>query len=237
MKIWFQSNIALRSDPKWARYTQAIEKHVAEVKRPDTEVRVEGVEKQEKNLEGSAFSRHVNVRQVLDLGLKAQNEGYDAFVMAGLGTAGHEELRAELDIAVVYAEAVVWDFAVWQYGRFGIIGHGYDVYFRRVEQIRVRGCQDRFAPGDYCNFNEHDIAKAFDDPARVIGELRASTLRSVRDGARVLIPSFNVLNDLLVSAGVREFHGIPVMDTGGIALKMGEFLVDARQAGLAPGTC
>lgn len=235
MKIWFQSNTALRSDPKWAKYTGAIEKHVAEIKRPDTEVRVEGVEKQEKNLEGSAFARHVNVRQVLELGVKAQQEGYDAFVMAGLGTAGHEELRAALDIAVVYAEAVVWDFAVWQYGRFGLIGHGYDVYFRRLEQIRAHGCLDRFAPGDYCNFGENDIAKAFDDPSRAIGELRASALRTVKEGARVLIPSFNVLNDLLVDAGVRDFHGIPIMDTGGVSLKMAEMLVDARKAGLVAG--
>ena len=232
MRIWFQSNIALRSDRTWENYTRAIEAHVNKIKRPGTEVRVEGVEKQESNIEGSAFRRHVNVRQVLELGLKAQQEGYDAFVMAGMGTAGHEELRDALKIAVVYAEAVVWDFAVWQYGRFGIIGHGRDVYFRRIEQIRVHGYQDMFAPGDYCNFRDTEIGVAFSDPAPVINALQASTLRTVRDGAKVLIPSFNVLNDLIVAAGVREFHGVPILDTGGIALKAAEFLVDARNAGL-----
>lgn len=232
MRIWFQSNIALRSDKTWENYTRAIEAHVDKIKRPGTEVRVEGVEKQESNIEGSAFSRHVNVRQVLELGLKAQEQGYDAFVMAGMGTAGHEELRDALKIAVVYAEAVVWDFAVWQYRRFGIIGHGRDVYFRRLEQIRVHGYQDFFAPGDYANFRDTEIAAAFKDPAPVINSLQAATLRTVRDGAKVLIPSFNVLNDLLIAAGVKEFHGIPIMDTGGIALKAAEFLVDARNAGL-----
>ncbi len=233
MRIWFQSNIALRSDKIWDNYTRAIEEHVNRIKRPDTEVRVEGVEKQESNLEGSAFRRHVNVRQVLELGLRAQEEGYDAFVMAGMGTAGHEELRDALKIAVVYAEAVAWNFAVWQYQRFGLIGHSQDVYFRRLEQIRVHGYKDMFAAGDYANFRDTEIATAFKDPSPVINSLQAASLRAVRDGAKVLIPSFNVLNDLFIAAGVREFYGVPIMDTGGVALKAAEFLVDARNAGLA----
>src|SRR5689334_19609592 len=114
MRIWVQSNTALRTDPIWADYTQSIEAHMDEIRRPDTEVRVEGVDKMAKNLEHSAFDRHLNVRQVLERGLQAEQEGYDAFVVIGMGTAGYEELRDALKLAVVYAENTAWSFAVWQ---------------------------------------------------------------------------------------------------------------------------
>jgi len=93
MRIWIQSNTALRSDRVWADYAMALEGHMNQIKRSGTEIRVEGVERMERNVEGSAFHRHVNVRGVLDCGVKAQKEGYDAFVMVGMGTAGYDELR------------------------------------------------------------------------------------------------------------------------------------------------
>ena len=232
MRIWVQSNTALRADSMWRDYTVALEAHMNNVKRPGSEVRVEGVAKMERDVEGSAFRRHVNVRQVLDCGMQAQQEGYDAYVMVGMGTAGYEELRDLLDIPVVYAEAVAWNVAVWQYQRFGLIGHDATVYFRRVEQIRVHGSQQFFVPGDYCEFGERDVVAAFRDPAAMVKAFEASAARSVRDGARVLIPDFNVLNDFLYTAGGRAFHGVPIMDTGGMALKAAEWLVDAREAGL-----
>ena len=231
MRLWCQSNTAL-AESRWSAYTQALTAHLEQVKRPGSELRVEGVPKMQSNVPGSAYHRYVNVGQVLDLGLQAQKEGYDAFVMLGMGTAGYEELRDLLDIPVVYAESAVWNFARWQYRRFALIGHGPAIYHRRVEQIRVHGSQDFFVPGDYCDFNEHIVLDAFGDPAPMMKALEAATARAARDGARVLIPDFNVLNDLIVAAGVKAFHGVPVMDTAGVTLKAAEFLVDARRAGL-----
>jgi allantoin racemase len=232
MRIWVQSNTALRADAVWHDYTLALEAHMDRVRRPDTEVRVEGVPSMEADIESSAFRRHVNVRQVLECGVRAEREGYDAFVMVGMGTAGYEELRDLLHIPVVYAEAVAWHAAVWQYGRFGLIGHDATVYFRRMEQIRAHGFQPYFVAGDHCEFGERKILAAFTHPVEMVRAFEASAQRAARDGADVLIPDFNVLNDLLYAAGARTFHGVPVMDTGGLALKAGEWLVDARRSGV-----
>ena len=100
MRIWMQSNTALRTDPIWTDYTKSIEAHMDEIRCPGTEIRVEGVEKMETNLEHSAFNRHVNARQVIERGLQAQEEGYDAFVVIGMGTAGYEELHASVVTAI-----------------------------------------------------------------------------------------------------------------------------------------
>ncbi len=232
MRIWAQSNTALRTDSRWENYTKAIEAHLNAIKRPGSEVRVEGVKNMEKNVIGSAYDRYLNARQVVELGIQAEKEGYDAFVVLGLGVAGYEELRDQLKIPVVYAESAAWNFAVWQYRRFALLGHEPEVYLRRVEQIRVHGSQDLFVAGDYCDFTEQQVLDAFKNPAPVIQALEASAARAVRQGARVFIPDFNVLNDLIISAGVKSFHGIPIMDTGGVALKSAEFLIDARMAGL-----
>jgi Asp/Glu/hydantoin racemase len=236
MRIWAQSNTALRTEKRWADYTRAIEAHLDAVKRPDTEVRVEGVGRMEPNVIGSAFSRYLNVKQVLELGVQAEKEGYDAFVMLGLGLGGHDELRELLSIPVVYAESVAWNFAIAQHGNFALIGHEPSVYFRRAEQIRMHGFQSFFVAGDYCDIREQQVLDAFLDPAAILGELEASTRRAARDGARILIPDFNVLNDFLIAAGVRQFHGVPIMDTGGLSLKTAEFLVDARASGVLPSS-
>lgn len=232
MKIWIQSNTALHTDKSWRAYAGALETHLERVKRPGTALHCAGVEKMESNVEGSAFQRHVNVRQILELGFQAQSSGYDAFVMVGMGTAGYEELRDALSIPVVYAESVAWNFAVWQYRRFGLVAHNPTVYFRRVEQIRVHGSLDLFVPGDYCNLPAKRILDAFADPQPTIALLEASAAAAVRNGARVLIADFNVLNDLFVAAGVKELHGVPIMDVAGVSLKAAEFLVDARRAGV-----
>jgi allantoin racemase len=232
MRIWAQSNTALRTDSRWADYTRAIEAHLNAIKRPDSELRIEGVQKMEKNVIGSVYQRQRNALQVVEMGLQAEQEGYDAFVVLGLGVAGYEELRDKLKIAVVYAESAAWNFAVWQYRRFALLGHESEVYLRRVEQIRVHGSQALFVAGDYCEFTEQEVLDAFKDPAPMMKMLEASAAHAVRQGARVLIPDFNVLNDLIISAGVKSFHGVPVMDTGGIALKAAEFLVESRKAGL-----
>jgi allantoin racemase len=229
MRIWLQSNTALRTDPIWSAYTKAIEAHMDEIRRSDCEIRVEGVDTMEKNLEQSAFNRHLNVRQVLERGLQAQQEGYDAFVVIGMGTAGYEELRDLLEIVVVYAESVAWNFAAWQYRRFGLIGHERNVYFRRVEQIRAHGSLSFFVPGDYADVPEKTILASFANPGPLIEAFERSTAAAVRAGANVLIPDFNVLNDFLIASGVRQFHGVPIMDTSGIALKAAEMLMEARR--------
>ena len=232
MRIWLQSNAALRSDPRWAAYTRSIEARMAGLARPGTELRLEGTQRIEKSHQYSAFARYGNLGQVLDCGIQAENEGYDAFVVIGMTNAGCEELRDRLKIAVVYSEAVAWSFAAWQYRRFGLLAHEGNLYFRRVEQIREHGALELFVPGDYADVPEKDILAAFDNPGPLIETFKASAARAVRDGARVLIPDFNVLNDLLITAGVREFHGVPIMDTAGLALKAAEMVVDARRVGV-----
>ncbi len=229
MRIWVQSNTALRSDSAWSRYTEALELHLGAVKEETTELRIEGVEKMEHRVESSAFDRHVNVRQVIQCGINAEREGFDAFVMVGLGTAGYEELRDVLRIPVVYAEAVAWNLGRWQFGRFGLIGHEPTVYFRRIEQIRAHGSLGFFVPGDYCDLSVREVLAAFADPGKTIAAVEASTRRAARDGAQVLIPDFNVLNDLLFAANVRTLHGVPVMDVSGLSLKATEFLVGVRR--------
>jgi len=57
----------------------------------------------EKNVIGSVYQRQRNALQVVDMGLQAEREGHDAFVVLGLGVAAYEEPRDNLKIAVVYA--------------------------------------------------------------------------------------------------------------------------------------
>lgn len=41
MRIWYQSSAALGIDPKWTPYEKSLKRHVQEVARPDTKVKVQ----------------------------------------------------------------------------------------------------------------------------------------------------------------------------------------------------
>ena len=232
MRIWLQSGTPLRSEAKWAPYLEAELDHLERCKDPRSEIRLEGVEKPLPSVEASSHSRYLNIAQLLQCGITAQTEGYDVFVMIGLGPAGHDELREQLKIPVVFSEAVAWRIAPWLYGRFAILGHDRNVYFRRVEQVRVAGASDQLVPGGFIDCSVDDILQAFNDSRTIVADLEDCAKRARDSGANVLIPDFNPLNALLIRAGVRELAGVPLLDTAGFALKAGEFIVSAQRAGV-----
>jgi allantoin racemase len=225
LKIWIQSNTAVGFDKSWDAYEALERQHLDSVASPDTELRFSGVEKMEERVEHSPYARHLNVRQVISKGLEAQQEGYSAFVVAGLGVAGRDELNDLLTIPVVYAETVAWHWTAWLHGAFSVIGHDRIVYFRRVEQIRRAGLLGSFVPNAYSDMSVSEVRAGLEDPEPVLQKIRETSGRATFDGARALIPDFNVLNTLLVSNGIGTLHGVPVVDTSGMALKAAEMLV------------
>jgi Asp/Glu/hydantoin racemase len=235
LRIWIQSNTGAGFDPRWAVYDEVERAHLAAAAAPGTEIRFAGVEKMERKVEHSPYSRYVNSRQLIDAGRQAEADGYDAFVVAGMGVAGRAQLEEILAIPVVFAEAVTWHFASWLHGSFGIIGHDKIVYRRRVEQVRRSGLLGALVPGDFADLSVDDVLEGFGSAGKVLDEVGSSAIRAVHDGARCLIPSFNVLNTLLVQEGVTQLHGVPVLDTSAITLKAAEMVVAGRQiAGFAP---
>jgi Asp/Glu/hydantoin racemase len=233
VRIWLQSNTSIGYDPKWQPYLAAEEAHLDTVKSPGTEIRIAGVPAMEADLEYSAYKRYLNTRQVIDLALEAERDGYDAFAMIGMGLAGKAEITELLSIPVIYSETAAWWVGSWLHGRFGLLGHNAAVYRRRVEQITQAGLADRFVLGDHADLTLETVLAGFADPTSLVERMTSTSERAARDGAAILIPDFNPLSAVLSNAGVRAFHGVPVMDVSGVTLRVAEMLAAGRDiAGL-----
>lgn len=228
MRLWIQSNTSIGHDPKWAEYHSFEVEHLDSLRSSGTELHIAGVPAMQTDLEYSAYSRFLNTRQLIDCGIQAQEKGYDAFVMIGMGRAGEAELREALTIPVLFSESVAWWYGAWLHGRFGLLGHNKAVYFRRVEQITQAGLFHRLVANDYCDFTLEDVLKGFADSSPIVEGLKQASRRAASDGARLLIPDFNPLNAVLVAAGVSSIHGLPVMDVSGCTLRIAELLVSGR---------
>lgn len=228
MKIWHQSFTELDVLPA---YREAIEKHIAKVVAPGTEVVMHGVRTgtYPSNYPGTdlAYSSlyTLHAMQWITQGLKAQEEGFDAYAMCTLPNPLIREIRSLLDMPVVgYGEASM--HMACQLGhRFGLL-----VFIDRMvplfqEQIGIYGLQTRCTGVGPVGFTFHDVLKAWNDPAELIGRFEKAAGRLIDQGADVLIPGEMPLNMLLASNGVTRVQGVPLMDGIAITLKMAEMQV------------
>lgn len=237
MKIWHQSFTELDILPA---YREAMEKHIAKVVNPGTEVVMHGVRPgtYPTNYPGtdiayaSLFALHGT--QWITQALKAQDEGFDAYAMCTLPNPFIREVRSLLDMPVVgYGETSM--HAACQLGhRFGLM-----IFIDRMvplyhEQIGIYGLQSRCTGVQPVGFTFTDVLKAWNDPAELIARFEKSAGRLIDQGADVLIPGEMPLNILLATHGVTRVQGVTIMDGIAVTLKMAEMMVSLRQTiGLA----
>lgn len=224
MKIWVQSNTALVADDKWKPYLDAETEHLNAVKAKDTELHFDGVDVMQPDLTHNAMHRAINTTGFIQKGLRAQEEGYDAFMVLGMALMGREELREQLTIPAVFAQDVAWTFAAWIYGRFGLLCHDRVMYLRRYDQIRLAGLRECFVPGDYGDIRKEDTLGAYSDFDAYYAALEETGRRAVYDGANALIPDIGPMNALLAHQKITSMHGVPIFDTSAMTLRAAELL-------------
>ncbi len=233
MKIWHQSFTELEVLPA---YREALEQHIRKVVSPGTEVVMHGVRPgtYPSNYPGtdisyaSLFALHGT--QWITQGLKAQEEGFDAYAMCTLPNPYIREIRSLLDMPVVgYGEANM-HMACMLGHRFGLM-----LFIDRMqplyeEQMVQYGVRSRCAGIRPVGFTFNDVLKAWNDPTELISRFEASAGQLIDQGADVIIPGEMPLNILLATHGVRRIQGVPIMDGIAVTLKMTEMQVQLRQS-------
>lgn len=233
MKIWHQSFTELDVLPP---YRHAMERHIAKVVAPGTEVVMHGVRPgtYPSNYPGSdivyssLYTLHAS--QWITQGLKAQDEGFDAYAMATLPNPFIREVRSLVDIPVVgYGEASM--HLACQLGhRFALL-----VFIERMvplfsEQIGTYGLTSRCTGVKPVGFTFHDVLKAWDDPGELIARFEKAAGEMIAQGADVIIPGEMPLNILLATHGITRVQGAPVIDGLAVTMKQTEMLVQLKQS-------
>jgi Asp/Glu/hydantoin racemase len=242
VRLWHQSFTVLQDLPP---YVDGLKERIAEVVRPDTEVVLHGQipGTYSSNYPGSDLAYGVlywmHGLQWLAAAREAQDQGFDAIVLASIASPMAREMRTIVDIPVVgYGEAA--------FNLAGIYGRRAGMLFfikERLdfwpEQLRQWGLQERFAGIEHAGVGFQDVLLAYlnaDRRDEVVGKIIAQGEKLVREtGADVIVPGEMPMNLLLARAGVHEIAGAAVIDGIAATFKFAEMLVDLKQvAGMHP---
>jgi allantoin racemase len=231
MRLFYQSLGAARrsTDGPYAQKLAAILKNAAA---PGTTIEVHGLAPGKAIADQYRYLEFRDTGEILDNGLKAEREGYDAFLIGNIFEPGLHALRELLNIPVLgLCEASV-HLACLMGAKFSVVNVNAKFARRVAENIAATGLTSRLA-----SMEEMEVARAGefdrafeDETARqaVIERFRAAARRGIANGAECVIPAGGIVMTILADAAVHEVDNAPVVN-GLIALiKMGELAVNMR---------
>ncbi|RZN35066.1 aspartate/glutamate racemase family protein [Bradyrhizobium sp. Leo121] len=240
-RIWHQSVNEL---DHLAVYKRALEAHAADILGDDAELVVHGLPSGSYRgasataVLGNAYAYHRILGQVIDNAIKAEREGYAAFVIGSFSEPFLREIRSAVDIPVasLTESGLLVGCSLGRY--VALVSNAPAVQWMTKVAVDKHGLAARVLDVVALDppLDEPALAAAYADPAPVIGNFAAAAERLVARGADVIIPAEGVLAELLVRHGLREIAGAPVIDV--FAVTWAYALMEVRlwlRAGLRVG--
>ncbi len=234
MKIWHQSMTELDAVPA---YRASLEAHAVRILGTGRSVAVHGLPagayrgRSPTAALSNAFACHRILDPVLDHAIRAERDGFDAFVVGSFSEPFLTALRSAVDMPVVsvaeacflvacstgaLAATVVNDAAIGRLVNQSIEAHGLG---QRVAAARA------IVPA----LDELQLAEAYTRPEPLLAAFAQAARAAIAAGADVVIPAEGVLSEFLFQQGVREIDGAPVLDAFGVAWLQAAMRVELRE--------
>lgn len=233
MKIWYQSLSSYRYEPVFDDYGKALEAQCKAAVRPDTEVFVTGTKVMVRDIDKYKSLMYFHKAQVMNNMLKAEKEGFDAFVIGCTYDGGMEEGREMLSIPVVGITHANYHMASFLGGLFATVtssNYFAEIYRQLAEKYGLAG---KYLPGPYAfEASEEELAIAIKKPQAMLEKFKKVAGKAVADGASVIIPNPGFLASLVFRTGLKKIGDAQVLDTAGVAVKFAEVLVDLKKIGI-----
>lgn len=233
MKIWLQTMTSYGYEPVWEGYGKTMLEQCKRVIRPDTEVKISGVEIMMRDIERYVSLETPHQMQILTNMLRAEKEGYDAFAITCSVDPFLREGREMLSMPVVSISQTSFIYAAMLGDQFAIIASSYVLNERYRRLLVSYGLTSRCLPGPYIlDLREEQLAKALSDPGPVVEKFKTVAKKAIDAGASILIPLPAFIGTCLYKAGLTEVDGVPVLDPVAVLIKTAEALVDLKPAGI-----
>jgi len=233
MKIWYQSATSYRYEPIWDEYGKTLEEQCKRVLRPDTEVYVTGIPVMMREIDRFKSIMYYHQIQILNNMLKAEKEGYDAFVLGCTYEGGLVEGREMLSIPVVGIAQTSYYMAAMLGELFATVTVDYFVAELYRQQVEHCGLSSKHLPGPYWfQSSDEELAQALKNPQPTMEKFKATAEKAVADGASVIIPGPAFLSSLVYKTGLTQVGDALVLDTISVAVKTGEMLADLKKIGI-----
>lgn len=238
MRIWHQSFTVLDDV---GPYVEAMRRHVARRTCPGTEVVLHGMRPgtYESAYPGAeiryTYLAGLHKEQFVAAALEAQDQGFDAFLIATLPDTGFEEIRSLVDIPVIGLGNASVAFAATLAPRIGIVSFINALHPQLERNMRDYGFADLVGPIVSLQRGFEDILGGFEYPAPLIEAFTVAGREAIARGAQVLVPGEGPLNVLLADQAITRIDDVPVIDSLGVALALCEIRARMyRDGGLLP---
>ena len=224
MRIWYQSGLSFQRFPSYKKHLQ---EHLLAAADPGTQIEIHGTTRGGTGVE-YRFAEYFFAREIIENGLKAEQQGFDAFTIGTANDAGLYQTREVLNIPVIGMTEASLLVAGIMGRNFSLITPNEKMIPRFEEMVRTYGFKERLVSIEHTDFKIPDLGKVFDDPVlreKQLQEFTSGAQKTIEAGCEVIIPIGGIASLFLARSGLHKINGVPVLDTVSVAVKMTEMMV------------
>jgi allantoin racemase len=239
MKLWYQSlirpidqNHAPVASLEATPFGGMLRKLLDACASPGTQIHIEGLAKSSGMGVHYRFLEYNDTREVIDNAIRAEKEGYDAYLVGNISDAGLREAREMVNIPVLGACEATLHFACLMGATFGLITISEKWTPRLMENVRRYGLESRLVGCEALDTSPLELKKAVHDRSlrqSVLADVAAASKRLLKRGAEVVVPAGGDVVVFLVDAGLFEIEQAPIVISHAALVKMAEAAVRMRE--------
>ncbi len=178
------------------------------------------------------FLEYNDTKEIIYNAIRAEKEGYDAFLVGNISDAGLREAREMVNIPVLGMCESSLHFACIMGATFGLITISEKWTPRLLENVRRYGLENRLVGCEALATSPLELKKAVHDKslrASVIADIMAACKRLLKRGAEVVVPAGGDVVVFLTDAGVYEIERAPILPGHAALVKMAEAAVRLKE--------
>lgn len=229
MKLWYQ---ALVRGVETTPFGGLLRKVLNSFADPGTEIHIQGLSESSGCGVHYRFLEYHDTKEVIFNAMKAEREGYDAFLIGNISDAGLREAREVANIPIIGSSETNMHFACMMGATFGLITISEKWTPRIVENVNRYGLSSRLVGVEALSTSPLELKKAVEDLSLrqgVLDDVMAASKRLLKKGAEVIVPAGGDVAVFLAEAGIFEVERAPIMISHANLVKMAEMAVRLRK--------
>ncbi len=210
MRLFYQT-LGMSRGSKTGTYGKVLQRLIANAAAPGTTIDVFGLAPHRAVADQYRYLEFQDTTEVLENGLRAEREGYDAILLGNIFQPGLHELRELLNIPVLGLSESAVQMACLMGPTFSLINVNPKFNRRVIEGIRLQGLEGRMTSVEMMTVERPGVFDiALSDPevaARIVEQFTATARHALDKGAEVLIPAGGSLMAVLIESGLTHVDG------------------------------
>jgi len=230
VKLWYQS---LARETESTPYGEILRRVIQNVADPGTEVHIQGIRESAGIGVHYRFLEYHDTREVIYNAMRAEREGFDAFLIGNASDAGIQIAREVINVPVLaLTEASLLASAMMGGGNLGMVTVSDKWTPRIMDNVRRLCMEGRVVGVEGLATTPLELKKAMvntDLRDAVVADFMASARRLLDKGAEIIICEGGDVIVFLADLGIYEVDRAPIINGIVELIKMAEVAVKLRK--------